>query len=170
MPQAIFSKPAHKPTSAAHKALLAQSEFKDGLDRFLTYRLHVLNKLTDRKTNELYEKSMQLTLSDCRCLAVIGHFYPVSINDLALYANLDKSQASRAAQRLVDEGLIGRQSQEGDSRIVNLVLTKKGQRAYIKVVDIATRRNEDVFAALTPVERALLSGLLDKLIENAQGE
>ncbi len=113
---------------------------------------------------------MQLTLSDCRCLAVIGHFYPVSINDLALYANLDKSQASRAAQRLVDEGLIGRQSQEGDSRIVNLVLTKKGQRAYAKVVDIATRRNEDVFAALTPVERALLSGLLDKLIENAQGE
>ena len=141
---------------------------KEGLDRFLTYRLHVLNKLTDRKTNAEYEKSVQLTLSDCRCLAAVGYFHTVSINDLAIYANLDKSQASRAAQGLANNGFISRQSQVGDSRVVNLVLTEKGRVAYDKVISIATKRNKNVFSVLTISERLLLSDLLDKLIENAR--
>lgn len=141
---------------------------KEGLDRFLTYRLHVLNKLTDRKTNAEYEKSIQLTLSDCRCLAAVGYFHPVSINDLALYANLDKSQASRTAQGLVNNGFISRQSQVGDSRVVNMVLTEKGQVAYEKIISITTKRNKNVFSVLTVAERLMLSNLLDKLIENAR--
>jgi DNA-binding MarR family transcriptional regulator len=143
---------------------ITSSQKKDGLDRFITYRLHVLNKIADRITNDLYERELKLTLSDCRCLAAIGYFKSISVNDLASHANLDKSQASRAAQRLVDGALVSRLHREGDGRIVDLVLTKSGEKIYGKVMKIATRRNQEVFDCLTDGQRMIFSDLLDKLI------
>ena len=49
-----------------------------------------------------------MPLSEGRCLAAVGAFSPLSVNDLAAQANLDKGQASRAAQALLDQGLVRR--------------------------------------------------------------
>ena len=141
---------------------------KLGLDRFLTYRLHVLNKITDRVTDELYQRETGLSLSDCRCIAAIGHFVPLSINDLAAHANLDKSQASRAAQKLVNSNIASRTSRAHDNRGVDLVLTKVGQTIYEQIIQIATQRNDDVFSCLSKPERELFSSLLDRLVSNAK--
>lgn len=139
-----------------------------GLDRFLTYRLHVLNKMTDRVTDELYQRETRLSLSDCRCIAAIGHFVPLSINDLATHANLDKSQASRAAQKLVVRNIVSRTPRANDNRGVDLVLTKTGQTIYRQIIQIATQRNDDVFSCLSKEERELFSGLLDRLVTSAK--
>ena len=68
------------------------------LERTLTYRLHQLHKLTDADSQSLYPEQTGLSMSDGRCLSTIGSFAPLSIQALAEKANLNKGQASRAAQ------------------------------------------------------------------------
>src|SRR5260370_635532 len=73
---------------------------KAGLEQFLTYRLHILNKLSERGISERYLEKLGVTLPEARVIASVGSFGPFSIMDLARHANLDKSQASSAAAKV----------------------------------------------------------------------
>ena len=82
----------------------------------LTYRMHLLHKLTDQESQRRYLEEAGLSLSDGRCLSTIGAFEPISVNALAQMANLNKAQASRAAQALVDQGLVDKAGSASDGR------------------------------------------------------
>lgn len=138
------------------------------LDRTLTYRLHLLHKLTDSLSSEAYLTDGGLPISEGRCLAVVGAFTPLSVVDLAYRANLHKGQASRAAQALVDRGLVRKTANATDSRGVVLTLTRKGQVVWQRVMDLVQRRNEEIFGCLSAAERQQLSGLLDRLLDRAR--
>ncbi|MDP3413292.1 MAG: helix-turn-helix domain-containing protein, partial [Polaromonas sp.] len=92
------------------------------LDRFLTYRLHLVNKLTDQSSSDAYADEFGLPVGEARCLAAIGNFAPLSVVELAARANLNKGQASRAAQSLVDRGLVCKEASTSDGRGVVLTL------------------------------------------------
>lgn len=134
------------------------------LERTLTYRIHLLHKLTDRESQRLYPMKTGLSLSDGRCLTAIGAFEPMSVNRLAQLANLDKGQASRAARSLVEQGLVAKGDVPGDARGVALTLTPRGRKAWHKTMDFVARRNQDIFDCLDARERQLLGELLDRLI------
>ena len=138
------------------------------LERTLTYRLHLLHKLTDAESQQAYPAQTGLSLSCGRCLASIGHFEPLSVKDLAQRANLNKSQASRAAQSLVDQGLVRKQDHPGDGRGVVLTLTAQGQETFQQTMALITQRNQSIFGCLTAKEQAQLSALLDRLIAHAR--
>ena len=82
------------------------------LQDFLTWRLHRLAKLTDRQSSDAYAQVFGLGVGEARCLAAIGQFAPLSVKDLAAQANLDKAQASRAAQMLVERDLVLKSASE----------------------------------------------------------
>ena len=67
------------------------------LDEHLTWRLHRLNKLSDKRSSEAYAREFGLPVGEARCLAAMGESDPLSVNDLAARAHLNKAQASRAA-------------------------------------------------------------------------
>jgi len=136
------------------------------LDRRLSYRLHQLHKLTDQVSQAAYPREAGLSLSDGRCLAAIGAFEPLSVKDLAEQANLTKGQASRAAQALVDQGLVRKQDSPADGRGVVLTLTPAGRKACLRTMDLIDRRNEQIFGCLSEAERAKLSALVDRLIRH----
>lgn len=142
---------------------------KAGLDQFLTYRLHVLNKLSERGIGVRYQEKLGVTVPEARVIASVGSFGPFSIMDLARHANLDKSQASRAAEALIKQGLVQRESSETDGRVVLVSLTPEGRALYRKVMPIARKWNEDFFASLDEKEKVVLSRALDKAIANAKG-
>ena len=133
-----------------------------------THRLHTLGKLTDRVTQAAYLDETALPLGEGRCLAAIGAFAPLSVKDLAHRANVDKGQASRAAQALVDRGLVRKQASETDGRGVVLTPTASGQRLWKKVMALIARRNEEIFGCLPVAQRRLLAQMLEQLIEQAQ--
>lgn len=139
------------------------------LDRTLTYRMHLLHKLTDQESQRLYPLEVGLALSDGRCLAAVGSFEPLSVNRLAQLANLNKGQASRAAQFLVEQGLVAKGNTEGDARGVELTLTPRGRKAWRKTMDFIHRRNEEIFGAITPQERRVIGDLFDRLINDNRG-
>ena len=138
------------------------------LDRTLTYRLHLLHKLTDVESQRAYVADAGLSMSDGRCLTAVGSFAPLSVNDLAQKANLTKGQASRAAQSLVDQGLVRKVASPTDGRGVILTLTLEGEAAWRGAMQVVARRNQDIFGALSSAEREQLSVLFDRLIGQAQ--
>jgi DNA-binding MarR family transcriptional regulator len=138
------------------------------LERTLTYRLHQLHKLTDSDSHSAYPESTGLSMSDGRCLTTIGAFEPVSVKALAEKANLNKGQASRAAQALVDQGLVSKADHPGDGRGVVLTLTPTGRKVFKRAMAMIQQRNEDIFGCLTEKELANLSAMFDRLITHAR--
>ena len=138
------------------------------LSRALTYRLHRLHKLSDLESQRSYPEATGLSLSDGRCLGAIGAFGPLSISDLANRANLNKGQASRAAQALVDQGLVAKHTNGLDGRGVSLSLTPAGKKVWLKTVAMIERRNQEVFGCLSLKESETLGRLLDKLLRHTE--
>jgi DNA-binding MarR family transcriptional regulator len=145
------------------KARKSAREHHPSVEDTLTYRLHLVYKLADQESQRLYPQELGQTLSDARCLGAIGSFEPMSVNRLAELAILNKGQASRAAQSLVDQGLVTKGDVAGDARGVELTLTPRGRKVWQNTMDFIHRRNERVFGCLTPSERGTLRELLDRL-------
>ena len=138
------------------------------LHRTLTHRLHTLHKLSDRVSQAAYLADARMSMSEGRCLAAIGALEPMSINDLAQHANLDKGQASRAAQALVDSGLVHKAADTLDGRGVRLSLTPRGRTRWERVMTLIERRNDEIFGCLDADERRRFGDALDRLIERAR--
>ncbi|CAN0621627.1 Transcriptional regulator, MarR family [Burkholderia multivorans] len=135
-----------------------------GLDQYLTYRLHVLTKRSDRGIGEMYRHRLDISLPEARVIASVGAFGPFSIMDLARHTHLDKSQASRAAEALLRQGLLARSASEEDGRIVLITLTPDGRALYRKILPIARKWNEGLLACLSDSERQTFERLLDKVV------
>ena len=138
------------------------------LHRTLTHRLHTLHKLSDRVSQAAYLADARMSMSEGRCLAAIGALEPMSINDLAQHANLDKGQASRAAQALVDSGLVHKAADTLDGRGVRLSLTPRGRTRWERVMTLIERRNDEIIGCLDADERRRFGDALDRLIERAR--
>jgi DNA-binding MarR family transcriptional regulator len=138
------------------------------LDKTFTYRLHLLHKLTDRASQATHTEKTGMRLSEARCLSAVGAFAPLSVNDLAARANLNKGQASRAAQALVVQGLVRKQIDRGDARAVRLALTAKGRTAWLRVMAVVAERNEAILRPLSAKEQASFTAMLDRLIDAAK--
>lgn len=140
------------------------------LQRTLTHRLHTLHKLSDRVSQAAYLADAGMPMSEGRCLAAIGSFEPLSINELAQHANLDKGQASRAAQALVDAGLACKTVDARDARGVRLSLTARGRTRWARVMALIERRNDEIFGCLNADERQRFGAALDRLIDRARAD
>ena len=155
--------PAGPATQAA-----AAADASIGLQRTVTHRLHTLQKLTDKVSQLSYLAEAGLPHGEGRCLAAIGAFAPPSINELARFANLDKSQASRSAQALVERGLVRKVPSPLDGRGVVLQLSKAGERVWQRVMAMIEARNAQIVACLDDAEWAQLDHLLDRLVAHAR--
>ena len=138
------------------------------LERTLIYRMHLVNKLTDKSSADAYADEFGLPVGQARCLAAIGRFAPVSVVDLATRSNLDKGQASRAAQALVERGLVAKTPSDTDARGVVLKLTPRGRKLWSDVMELIAQRNAQIFGCLSAGERRELGRMLDRLIEHAR--
>lgn len=134
------------------------------LDETLTYRLHRLHRFSDRESARAYQDELGMTMSDGRCLAAIGAFAPVSVKDLTHKANLDKAQASRSAQALVEQQLAVKTNSPDDGRGVVLDLTPAGRAQWARVMALIERRNTEIFGKLSPLERIALADVFDRLL------
>ena len=120
--------------------------------------------MSDHASHQAYVEGLGLSLSEARCLATVGAFQPMSVMALADKGNLNKGQASRAAQMLVERGWVEKKDNPEDARGVTLSLTPQGQKLWRQTMALIDARNRSIFSCLTQAERQTLSGLLDRLI------
>ncbi|MEL6794567.1 MAG: helix-turn-helix domain-containing protein, partial [Pseudomonadota bacterium] len=87
------------------------------LDRFLPYRLNVLAARVSRGFAAHYRERFGLSVAEWRVLAHLSQSDAVSVRDIHLKADLEKSKASRAAARLEEAGLVAKEGGVADRRL-----------------------------------------------------
>lgn len=138
------------------------------LDRSLTWRWHLVTKLSDRASAQLYQDELGLALGEARCLTAIGQFAPLSVKDLARRANLDKANASRSAQVLIERGLVVKTADSDDGRAVVLSPTAAGRTLFRRTMKLVERRNREIFGCLSADDQRALDRMLDRVVAHLE--
>ncbi|HLI08589.1 MAG TPA: MarR family transcriptional regulator [Ktedonobacteraceae bacterium] len=95
---------------------------------------------------------------------------PLSIGELAEALDVTGSSATTACKRLEKVGLVTRERQSDDERMVRVMLTEQGNA---KVESWQQRRRELLTHLLAPLdeeEQAMLQHLLERVLETAEGQ
>lgn len=135
------------------------------LERFLPYRLAVLAQRVSRDFSAIYRERFGLSVAEWRVLAHLNAAGSVSVREIHLHADLEKSKASRAAARLEAAGLIEKRAGAGDRRLVALTLSPKGREAMAALIPLAEAYEAEVLARLSPEDRAALDRAIATLTE-----
>ena len=83
---------------------------------------------------------------------------------LAARLRVDPSTATRAVQRLVDDGLAERFPSPEDGRVVLIRITEEGRRQHSDVADRRSHAMMRILSEFDAAERAQLTDLLDRFV------
>lgn len=133
------------------------------LEHFLPYRLSVLSNRVSQTIAGAYARRFGIGITEWRVIAVLGRYPGLSANGVAARTAMDKVAVSRAVARLLDRGLLARDTHGEDRRRSVLALSEAGHRIYDEVVPLALAYERRLLAPLDEAERAQLDRLLRKL-------
>jgi DNA-binding MarR family transcriptional regulator len=135
----------------------------------ISYRLHVVANLLSRGAELRYRREFGVSLWEWRTLAHLGaESEPLSLNELARFAGIHKSQMSRVVAGLTERGLVLRAADEDDARGVRLTLSKAGRKLYRDLIGAASERDEVFRRCLTKDETEAFNSVLAKLTGQAR--
>lgn len=135
------------------------------LDRFLPYRLSVLSNRLSQTIASAYARRFGLGITEWRVIAVLGRYPGLSANAVAARTAMDKVAVSRTVARLLERGLLQRDTHDDDRRRSVLELSRDGYGIYDEVVPVALEYERRLLAPLDAEERTQLDRLLGKLNE-----
>jgi len=139
------------------------------IKELLSYRLHRVANLLSRGAEMRYRREFGVSLWEWRTVALLGGAdQPLSLNDLARAAGVDKSQMSRVVSGLSARRLVLRADDKADGRGVKLRLSSAGRKVYDGLIAAAAERNDAFLGCLSAKEQACLDAVLDKLAEEAR--
>ncbi len=133
------------------------------LERFLPYRLSVLSNRISQSIASAYAARFGIGVTEWRVIAVLGRYSGLSANEVAERTAMDKVAVSRAVARLLERGLLQRDTHGDDRRRSVLELSKAGYDVYDEVVPLALGFERQLLSPLDAGERAMLDALLSKL-------
>ena len=135
------------------------------LERFLPYRLSVLSNRLSSAIAQVYSQRFGLAITEWRILAVLGRFPGMSAAGVAERSAMDKVAVSRAVARLLERGLLHRETHGDDRRRSVLELSEAGRKVYSEVAPLALSYERELLAPLSEDERLQFSRMLDRLGE-----
>lgn len=153
---------AGEPEATARETEAADHQALD-LERFLPYRLSVLSNRISQSIAQGYAERFGIGITEWRVIAVLGRDAGLSANAVAERTAMDKVAVSRAVARLLERGLLQRDTHGDDRRRSVLELSEAGYAIYDGVVPVARAYEQRLLAPLDDAERAVLDGLLTKL-------
>lgn len=135
------------------------------LENFLPYRLSVLSNRVSQTIAHLYDQRFGLAITEWRIMAVLGRYKDLSAGEVAERTAMDKVAVSRAVARLLDRGLIERDTHGNDRRRSVLKLSEVGYSVYDEVAPMALACERRLLTHLSAEEKAQLDALMRKLSE-----
>jgi DNA-binding MarR family transcriptional regulator len=134
------------------------------LNAFLPYLVNVLASGASSRLAAIYQAKFGITIPEWRLIAHLAQHEKVSIREIYVRVDMDKSKVSRAASRLEGSGFIENRVHPTDRRLVELSLTRKGRRLFENIAPLALAYEREFTAALTPQEEAEFRDMLKRLI------
>lgn len=135
------------------------------LERFIPYQLSLLSNVVSQEIAEAYGDRFGLAITEWRILAVLGRFPGMSAVGVAERSAMDKVAVSRAVARLLERGLLHRETHGDDRRRSVLELSDAGRKVYSEVAPLALSYERELLAPLSEEERLQFSRMLERLGE-----
>ena len=129
------------------------------LSQFLPYQLAAAAQRVSREFAETYRRDFGITIPEWRVLAHLAQEGSVSVRDIHLRVDMDKSKVSRAASRLEASGHVTKLANAGDRRLVALSLTPQGRALMDRLIPVALRYQQALVDRLGPQAAGLTEGL-----------
>lgn len=135
------------------------------LERFVPYQLSLLSNVVSQEIAEAYGDRFGLAITEWRILAVLGRFPGMSAAGVAERSAMDKVAVSRAVARLLERGLLHRETHGDDRRRSVLELSEAGREVYAEVAPLALSYERELLSPLSEEERVQFSRMLERLGE-----
>lgn len=137
------------------------------LKRIAAYRLATLSNRLTLWAARTYGREFGVTVLEWRVVAALGALGDATAREVSDFTVLDKSNVSRAVDRLAARGLVGRARHPRDRRSKLLSLTPAGRALRDAVAARSLERERLLLRGLSASERGAFSALLDKLERGA---
>lgn len=129
------------------------------LSGFLPYQLAVAAQKLSEGLARRYRDEFGISVPEWRVLVHLLHPGNTSVRDIEARIAMEKSKVSRAASRLESAGLITKQINDSDRRLVQLALTEKGRALMRRLLPLAIAYQAEVEALLADTLADFRAGL-----------
>lgn len=138
------------------------------LETYLPYRLSVASNKVSALIARAYEAQFGLTVPQWRLLAVLSERPGQTQQALVAQTAMDKVTISRAAQALLERGLVARSPDPDDRRARKLALTRTGRRIVADVTPVALAFERALIDAIGDAEAERLEAALRQVEARAE--
>ena len=137
----------------------------DELRAFIPYLLNQLsNRWNSDQNRDLAAHGVNSTV--LRALSVLNIHQTLTVNEIAHYAVVEQSNASRTIDSMVAEGLVERRICESDLRRREIGLTAKGRDLLFQLWPIMARNHAKLVGAISSRELQACAATLLAMIDN----
>ena len=133
------------------------------LDQFITFRLLRLTNQLNRQAGKILASHVGLRLPEWRCLAILGAYGSMQVNQVATKLSADKGLISRSLSSLEKSRLVKTKRSAEDRRQIVIALTSRGRKTVSVMMPIMQKRQRVLFDALSKKEQKELHRMIDKL-------
>jgi len=137
------------------------------LEAYLPYRLSVAANEVSRLVARAYEDRFGISIPQWRMIANLAEHGALTPQQIGRTAGLDKVMVSRAAQGLVERGLLERARNGRDGRSHILALSADGVALHAAIAPLALAFERDLIADWTEEEVGRLHQQLKRLQNKA---
>lgn len=130
------------------------------LETFLPYRLLIATNLVSKMFETRYRNEFGISIPESRILNVLSQYAPISSWEICERTALTKPSVSTAISRLVTAGLLVREVDQVDKRLLLIDLTDEGRALQRRIVPQALAMERTVSDALGHRGRKTLIDLL----------
>jgi len=109
-----------------------------------------------------------VTPAESAALRAVADTGPVTFKGLAEHLDLDQTTISRTANRLLEDGLVARETDPDDRRKAWLTITSEGDEMLHRLQHVATQWYEIAIAQWTPAEQRALGDALARFRRDLQ--
>ncbi len=131
--------------------------------RMLSYRVLRTHLALNAQATDILASTAGVTLSQWRVMSFVGSGDATTARGIANASGLFPAVISRAMKALEERGLLATERLQEDRRTLSLRLTDKGQEIYDRTRPLMLARQDALFDALSPEERGMIIGALEKL-------
>lgn len=131
-------------------------------DRMITLLPQMIRGFAQRETHALAHG--RITLPQRWVLEHLSRREGCPMNELARFLRVSKPAVTGLADRLIAQGLIAREGDPQDRRIVRVRLTAKGHRVLRTLGDQKRRILVDVFGKIASARREQYLGTLEEVV------
>ena len=115
------------------------------------------------KTFERHARDLNLTLAQCKVLAILSRNQGTSQARLAELTDTDPMALVRMLDRMEQDGWIERQPDPADRRAHRLYLRAPADPVLVRIWEISDQSRSEALSALSPAERDHLVNLLERV-------